>query len=475
MEKLIPKIGLEIHLELKTESKMFCSCPNDPDEIHPNLNICEICTGQPGTLPTLNKKALEYAIKLARALNCKINEFSYFARKNYFYPDLPKNYQISQYELPLAENGYLEFYCKDEKKKVRIRRVHLEEDTAKIIHERDYSLIDFNRAGIPLIEIVTEPDLREAEEAKNFVEELILLIRYLGISEANPEKGQIRFEANISVGYGERLGTKVEVKNLGSIRSLKDAIAYEIKRQTDLMQKGEEIIQETRGFDEEKRITFSQRTKETAEDYRYFPEPDLPPIILDKKFLEEIHLPELPFQKRERLKNEYNLTLQETNILVENRKLAAFFEETFSEIQNLDKDFDIKILYNILVNDILGLLSKYGKSLDDIDFKPKDLCELLLKLKNQEINIRIAKDILSQIVEKNLPLSSLLKEITFVKEEDLEEIIKKIIEANKKAVEDYKKGKESALQFLIGALMRETKGKINIQLAKELLIKFLNK
>ncbi|MFN3302069.1 MAG: Asp-tRNA(Asn)/Glu-tRNA(Gln) amidotransferase GatCAB subunit B, partial [Patescibacteria group bacterium] len=193
---------------------MFCSCPNDPDEVHPNLNICEICTGQPGTLPTLNKKALEYAIKLAKALNCKINEFSYFARKNYFYPDLPKNYQISQYELPLAENGYLEFYCKDEKKKVRIRRVHLEEDTAKIIHERDYSLIDFNRAGIPLIEIVTEPDLREAEEAKNFVEELILLIRYLEISEANPEKGQIRFEANISVGYGERLGTKVEIKNL---------------------------------------------------------------------------------------------------------------------------------------------------------------------------------------------------------------------------------------------------------------------
>ena len=235
MGKLIPKIGLEIHLELNTESKMFCSCPNDSGEIHPNTNICEICTGQPGVLPVVNKKAIEYAIKLAKALNCKINNISYFARKNYFYPDLPKNYQISQYELPLATNGYLEFYLKGEFKKVRIRRIHLEEDTGKLIHYKDYTLVDFNRSGVPLLEIVTEPDIRSSEEAKEFVEELILIIRYLGVSNASPEKGEIRFEANLSVGEEEKLGTKVEIKNIGSIRSLKDAIEYEIKRQMNYL------------------------------------------------------------------------------------------------------------------------------------------------------------------------------------------------------------------------------------------------
>lgn len=475
MDKLIPKIGLEIHLELKTESKMFCSCPNDPDEVHPNLNICEICTGQPGVLPTLNKRALEYAIKLAKALNCKINEFNYFARKNYFYPDLPKNYQISQYELPLAENGYLEFYLKEEYKKVRIRRVHLEEDTAKIIHENNYSLIDFNRAGIPLLEIVTEPDLKSAEEAKAFVEELILLIRYLGISDANPEKGEIRFEANVSVNFGEKLGTKVEIKNLGSIRSLRDSIAYEIKRQTELIEKGKEVIQETRGFDETKRITFSQRRKEMAEDYRYFPEPDLPPIILDQEFINTISLPELPFQKRKRLKDEYNLSFKEVNVLVENRELAEFFEETFSEIKAFDENFDIKILVNILINDLLGFLEKYQKKLSDLDFTPIQLANLLIKLKNQEINIRMVKDILEEVVRENKNVDLLLKESSLVSNEKLDELIERVISANEKAVEDYKKGKESALQFLIGALMRETKGKINIQLAKELLIQALKK
>lgn len=475
MEKLIPKIGLEIHLELKTESKMFCNCPNDSDESHPNLNICEICTGQPGTLPTLNKKALEYAIKLAKALNCRINKFNYFARKNYFYPDLPKDYQISQYELPLAENGYLEFYVKEEYKKVGIRRVHLEEDTAKIIHEKDYSLIDFNRAGIPLIEIVTEPDLKSAEEAKAFVEELLLLIRYLEISEASPEKGQIRFEANLSVNYGEKLGTKVEIKNLGSIRSLKDAISYEIKRQAELIEKRKEIVQETRGFDEIKRITFSQRRKERAEDYRYFPEPDLPPIILNDEFLDSISLPELPWQKRKRLKNEYNLDFYEINILIENKELADFFEETYSEIIALDKDFDIKLLSNILINDILGFLAKYHKNLSDLDFNPKQLADLLIKLKNREINIRIVKDLLNQVIKENKNLDLLLKEISLLSDEKLERIVKKIIAENKQAVEDYKKGKESALQFLIGALMRETKAQINIQFAKELLIKKLEK
>lgn len=475
MEKLIPKIGLEIHLELNTESKMFCSCPNDPEETHPNINICPICTGQPGVLPTVNKKAVEYAIKLAKALNCKINTISYFARKNYFYPDLPKNYQISQYELPLAEKGYLEFYLNEEKKKVRIKRVHLEEDTGKIIHEKDYSLIDFNRAGIPLLEIVTEPDLRSSEEAKKFVEELILVIRYLKISDANPEKGEIRFEANISLGFGESLGVKVEVKNLGSIRSLRDAIEYEIKRQTEIIEKGGNIIQETRGFDEDKRITFSQRTKETAEDYRYFPEPDLPPLILNQSFIDSITLPELPLRKRERLKAEYGLTLKEADILVANKELADFFEESCSEVKAEEKDYDLRTIYNILVNDLLGLLQKYQKNLNDLDFKPSQFAKILIKLKKGEINIRIVKDILNKVVEQNENPDSILEKIKIIDEEEIKKIIEEILEENKKAVEDYKKGKESALQFLIGALMRKTKGQIHIELAKELLLSQLSK
>mgnify|MGYP001773452819 CR=1 FL=1 len=473
MSKYIPKIGLEIHLELNTETKMFCACPNDPDELHPNINICPICTGHPGTLPVVNKKAIEYAIKLAKALNCKINKTSYFARKNYFYPDLPKGYQISQYELPISENGYLEFYLDDEKKKVRIRRAHLEEDTGKIVHENNYSLIDFNRAGVPLLEIVTEPDIRSAEEAKKFVEELILLVRYLGISEANPEKGQIRFEANISLGIEDELGVKVEVKNLGSIRSLKDAIEYEIKRQKEILENGGNIIQETRGFDEDKRITFSQRTKESAEDYRYFPEPDLPQLLLDEEFINSIQTPELPLDKRERFMKEYNLSLKEVNILVENKELADFFEETISEIKSEEIDYDIKFVYNVLANDILGLLEKYQKNLDDLDFSPYQFSKLLIKLKNKEINIRILKDILNLVIERNENIDVLLGQIRMIDEEKVRGIIEEIIRENQKAVEDYKKGKENALQFLIGALMRKTKGQIDINTAKEILINYI--
>ena len=474
MERLIPKIGLEIHLELKTKTKMFCSCPNDPEEIHPNINICEVCTGQPGVLPVVNKTAIEYAIKLAKALNCKINNTSYFARKNYFYPDLPKNYQISQYDLPLAINGYLEFYVNEEPKKVRIRRIHLEEDTGKLIHIENYSLVDFNRAGIPLLEIVTEPDIRSAEEAKEFVEELILIIRYLDISDASPEKGEIRFEANISLAEGDKLGTKVEVKNIGSIRSLKDAIDYEIKRQTKLLKEGKEIIQETRGFDETKRITYSQRTKEFEQDYRYFPEPDLPPLILEANNIDQITIPELPNQKRIRYQEEFNLSFKEADILTKNKKLAEFYEEVISEIK---KEFSIasfKTVYNLLVNDFLGFLTKYNKSLEDISITPLSFSKLVKNYLNNSINIKIVKDILEKVVSENKEIEVLLKEKEVIIDRELiEKLVEEAINNNPDAVSDFKKGKESALQFLIGYVMRASKGQADINLTKEILIEKL--
>lgn len=470
--KLVPKIGLEIHLELNTKTKIFCPCPNDPDEIHPNVNICEICTGQPGTLPSFNKKVLEYAIMLGKALNCKINNFSYFVRKNYFYPDLPKNYQISQYELPLCKDGYL----KINDKKIRIRRVHIEEDTGRLIHGENESFVDFNRSGIPLLEIVTEPDIDSGEEAKDFVEELILIIRYLGISNASPEKGEIRFEANVSIAPedSKELGTKVEVKNLGSIRSLKDAIEYEIKRQMELYRENKEIKRETRGFDEVKRITFSQRWKEEAEDYRYFPEPDLPPIILTDEYIDSIQIKELPEQRRKRLKEEYNLSSSEAEILVKNKELGEFYEKTYSELKAMMGVFDTKILYNILVNDVLGLLEKFKKELIDLDFKPYDLALLLNKLQNGEISIKILKDILKEVIDRNESVKVLLEKKKVIRDESvIISLIEEVIKENQKAVEDYKKGKESALQFLIGELLRKTKGQIDISMAKDLLIKRL--
>jgi len=473
--KYKPTIGLEIHIELSTKSKMFCSCPNEADEIHPNTNICSICTGQPGVLPTVNKEAVIYTLMLAKALNAKINLKSYFARKNYFYPDLPKNYQISQYDLPLSVGGKLDIFVENKKREIRIIRIHLEEDTGKLVHYENYSLIDFNRAGRPLLELVTEPDINSSYEAKIFVEELILLLKYLGISEANPEKGQIRFEANVSLSENGKLGTKVEIKNLSSIRSLKDAIDYEIKRQQELLEENKKIIQETRGFDEKKRITFSQRYKETSEDYRYFPEPDLPFLELNQEDIDTIILPELPQNIRERFINEYNLTLEEVNILIDDKNIVSFFEKTISELRALEHNFDnVKFVFNLLTNDIFGLLKKYNKEIVDIDFTPHAFAHLIYEYIVGNINIKNVKDILEEAIDKNVSIESLMKEKRKITDLNfIEEIIVKIINENKKAVEDYKKGKETAIQFLIGQIMRETKGQIDINLAKSVLLEKL--
>ena len=386
-----PTIGLEIHAELNTRSKMFCSCKNDPDERRPNYNICEVCTAQPGTLPVANEEAVKKVIKTGLALNCKIAEDSKFDRKNYFYPDLPKGYQISQYDMPLCEHGFLDIpnYEENDKvknfqfpisnfqtnpndqnseKRIRIRRIHLEEDTGSLLHPEgaDYSLVNLNRAGVPLMELVTEPDITSGKEARLFAEELQRILRYLGVSSADMEKGQMRVEVNISISKGMKLGTKVEIKNLNSFRVVEKAIEYEIKRQSEIIESGEKVVQETRGWHDKKETTFSQREKEEAHDYRYFPEPDLPPMHFTKDYVDGIKatIPELPEQKRKRFEKEYDLDKDTIEIFVNNKDLSEYYEKVVSEFEEWTEEQEdekahkkvSKLIANYLISDVKGLL-----------------------------------------------------------------------------------------------------------------------
>ncbi len=487
-----PKIGLEIHVELKTKSKMFCSCKNDPEEKKPNFNVCPICLGHPGVLPVINKEALKKVIKAGLALNCEISEFSFFERKSYFYPDLPKGYQISQYSTPLCKNGFLEIGGK----KIRIRRIHLEEDTARLIHEKDCSLVDFNRAGVPLMELVTEPDITSAKEAKDFAEELQLILRYLGISDANMEKGQMRIEANISListNNSGDLGTKVEIKNLNSFKAVERAIDFEIKRQTEILKNGGKIIQETRGWDPVKEITFSQREKETEKDYRYFPEPDLPPLRITKEILEKIkkEMPQLPQEKRKRLEKEYGLSKDKIEILIRDIPLCNYFENSVSELRRWLKDelgkvspedefFSIETLANYLISDVKGLLRKNNLESKDLIFRitPENFAEFITLVFTKKISTRTAKDVLEEMFEKRKDPSQIIEEKGLYQqlgEEEIKRILEEVIKENQKAVEDFKKGKEQAIQFLIGQVMRKTQGKIDPKIAECLLKERLTK
>ncbi|GIW67562.1 MAG: aspartyl/glutamyl-tRNA(Asn/Gln) amidotransferase subunit B [Candidatus Parcubacteria bacterium] len=473
MNNLIPKIGLEIHLELGTKTKLFCACKNDPEETEPNKNICPICTGQPGVLPVLNKQAVIYAYSLAKALKMKINQKSLFARKHYFYPDLPKNYQISQYEHPLAVEGEVLVIRENFRKKVRIRRLHLEEDTASNIHFANYSLIDFNRSGIPLVEIVTEPELNSAEEVEAFAEDLVLLIRYLKISDASAEKGQIRFEANISLGKGEELGTKVEIKNIAKIKSLKNAVLTEIERQKDLISKGEKIIQETRGYDEIKNITFTQRAKEFEEDYRYFPEPDLPPLIIDQEIENSAVYVETPWDKRLRLEKEYNLDYQTIILLTQNPFLSHFFEESFSELYKFTSNFEEtkKLIVNFMINDLLGLLSKFRVELSEKIIHPHEFAHLLFNFYQEKISSKVVKEALEKTIKGEGMIEDIIKEKEKISDAQvLSNIIDEVIKENQKIVQDYLAGKDKSLEFLIGEVMKKTKGRADPKLTREILI-----
>ncbi|MEK7665156.1 MAG: Asp-tRNA(Asn)/Glu-tRNA(Gln) amidotransferase subunit GatB [Patescibacteria group bacterium] len=484
-----PTIGLEVHVELKTNSKMFCSCANDLNEKRPNYNVCPVCMGHPGTLPVANEEAIKKVIKTGLALNCKISENSKFDRKNYFYPDLPKGYQISQYDQPICNGGYL----KIDDKKIRITRIHLEEDTGRLLHPdgADYSLVDYNRAGIPLMELVTEPDIESGKQARKFAEELQIILRYLGVSFADMEKGQMRVEVNISLSKNSKLGTKVEIKNLNSFRVVEKAIDFEIKRQTELLDAGEKIIQETRGWHDKKEITFSQRNKEEAHDYRYFPEPDLSPLHFDKEFIEEIKekIPELPEQKRERFKKEYNLDEKAVEVFILNKDLSEYYEKVVSEFEEwLKSEFGneiisdkkegkiFKLVANYLISDVKGLLC--DKPFIETEFKisPENFAEFMKMIYKEEISSKVAKMVLidmfntgadpSNIVEENN-----LKQMT--NEKELENIVKEIIAKNSKAVEDYKIGKQNALQFLAGQVMAQTRGTAKPEKVQELLIKHL--
>lgn len=602
-------VGMEVHAELKTETKMFCACPNDPDASEPNTRVCPVCMGHPGTLPVPNKKAIELVIKTGLALGCDIAEQSKFDRKNYFYPDLPKGYQISQYDEPLCRNGELTFASNlieskshpepervegegsqrsfasaqdDRVATVRIHRIHLEEDTGKLLHPAgaDYSLVDFNRAGVPLMELVTEPDIHTAGDAKKFCEELQLILRYLGVSDADMEKGHMRCEANISIsqinadsnadsrGLDLResamsanprpsavLGTKVEVKNLNSFKAVERAVEYEFKRQIEALERGEKIFQETRGWDDVKSETYPQRSKEEAHDYRYFPEPDIPPLSIfqnerDEKWLQrrgpssfskdktmpeddvrrsqhrgidddettEPHrkkgwvptegdtifidnlrtqLSELPSQRRERFTREYGLSPDQIEVFVVNKTLGDYFEGVASELpaehdegeyealedaarKGQDAKTHNRELYtlaaNYLINDLPRALAETGRTFDELKISAENFAEFVLRIEKGVISSAAAKVVLADMLRTGADPDEIIRDKNLAQVSDtgeLESIVAKIIEENPTVAKEVKSGKEKALQFLVGQVMKETKGKANPKVVQELLRKML--
>ncbi len=469
---------------------MFCSCPNMTTFGEPNVYICPVCLGHPGTLPAMNKKAVLLVLRAGKSLNCSLRDVSRFDRKNYFYPDLPKGYQISQDRRPLCFNGFLNI----EEKRIRIKRIHLEEDAGRLMHDKKIgcSLVDFNRAGVPLMELVTEPDIRSGREARKFAEELRIILQYLDLSDANMEQGQMRVEVNISVSHMEgRLGTKVEIKNLNSFRAVSEAIDYEIKRQKNVLEKGEQILQETRGWDEEKGETFSQREKEGASDYRYFPEPDLPPLYLDeppfskKKILVSV---ELPQNKRARFRREYGIEdKHEIETLIASRSLADFFEKVISEAVNWIKESQgkekvekqekrelVKIAKSYLLSDFLGLL-KNGL-VEESRITAENFSELIVLVYNSNISSKIAKALLKEMHERGGDPSQIIEEqgLSAIKDEEkIKDIVAQVLGEQEAAVGDYQSGKEQALQFLIGCVMAKTRGRVAPEDVKKILLELL--
>ena len=475
-----PTIGLEIHAELRTASKMFCACANNTDEERPNANTCPVCMGNPGTLPVVNREAVKKVLMFGHAVNGTIADYTEFDRKNYFYPDIPKGYQISQYKFPLVQGGEIAG--------VKLTRVHLEEDTAKSSHESgDYSLVDFNRAGVPLMELVTEPVIHSAEQAGAFARELQLILQYLGASHANMEKGEMRVEANISISATDTFGTKVEVKNLNSFKAVEKAILYEIDRHTRLLESGQKIVQETRGWDETKQTTFSQRLKEDSHDYRYFPDPDIPKLVISeiKDFAAPVlkaAMPELPSAKRARYASEYGIKAGDIEVFVNNFDLATYFEGCIKALAGAAQDKKaVQLLSNYLVSDYLGLLKKAGKEATSAVLEavsPAAFAELIAMLGEGSITSRAGKDILSYIFngadaqypDGSMPRAVAAKHNLIQKndEGELATVMAGIIAAHPTVVAEYKAGKESAIQFFVGQGMKATKGSGNPALLKKI-------
>ncbi len=491
MSEYLPTIGMEIHCELKTDSKMFCSEPNGLGlESEPNIHIGPVSTAQPGTLPVPNEKAVRYVQMAGLALNCEILRQTKFDRKNYFYPDLPKGYQISQYDQPLCRNGFLLV----DGFKIGIARIHMEEDTGKSQHPKgtDYTLIDLNRAGVPLMELVTEPDITSGAQARAFCRQLQRVIRYLEISDADMERGQMRCEVNISLyrrGEDRLSGTKVEIKNLNSFRSVERAVDYEIARQTEILSAGETVKQETRGWDDVRQKTFSQRVKESAHDYRYFPEPDIPPLVFTDDYVEQLRrrLPELPEAKKERFVREYALRAENLEVIVADKHLADYFEETVSELREkrVSKEIAapeekiIKLAANYLVSELQKYLSRDGKSITEVAMSPENFAELIGLIADGKINSSAAQTVLEKMYAATVDLdpSNIVEEMNLSQESDEEAltvVVEEVLAENEKSVSDYRAGKENALKHLMGQVMKKTKGRANPQLAVEILKKKLS-
>jgi aspartyl-tRNA(Asn)/glutamyl-tRNA(Gln) amidotransferase subunit B len=464
-------IGLEVHAELVTQSKMFCGCAVVmSDGEPPNSHVCPICTGMPGMLPVINRRAVEMTVMTGLALNCTIEEFNIFARKNYFYPDLPKGYQISQYEYPLCRNGWLEIETSVGKRKIGIRRVHLEEDTGKNIHQGSVSLIDFNRSGVPLMEIVSEPDLHTAEEVKVYAEKLRAILRYLGVNTGDMEKGVIRFEPNISIrpaGTTE-FGTRTELKNLNSFRALERGTAYELARQAKVLNEGGKVVQETRGWDENRDVTVPQRSKEQAEDYRYFPEPDLPPLIVDSAWVEEIRaqLPELPDAKYGRFVKEYGLSADDASVLVADRAVADYFEAALQQRGGQNP----KVVCNWLTGELFRYLNESQMPIEQVKITPAQLAELIGLVEAGTINLNTGKRVFAEMFKSGQSAKAIVQAQGLVQISDMsaiEAIVTKVLDANPAEVEKYLGGKETVLGFLVGQVMRESRGKANPNVVQE--------
>jgi aspartyl-tRNA(Asn)/glutamyl-tRNA(Gln) amidotransferase subunit B len=469
MPKFQSVIGLEVHAEFATRSKMFCGCAVvDSTTADPNTSVCEICTGMPGTLPVINARAVEYALRVALALNCDISRTSIFARKNYFYPDLPKGFQISQYDLPLAQHGCLSIDA-EKPKDIRIRRVHLEEDTGKLFHREDYSLVDFNRSGVPLLEIVSEPDMNSVDEVRSFATSLRSLLRYLDVSSGDMEKGVIRFEANVSVRPdGDAvLGTRTEIKNLNSFRSMMQAVEYEVMRQTKLLEQGMPVQQETLGWDVTRGVTVPQRSKEEAHDYRYFPEPDLPPLSIDEEWIESIRkaMPELPLARCRRIVSDYAIPPSIASILTAEKETADFFEAAVKE----DLVPPLKLAH-WLIGDLFSLLNQESMEITQCKVTPRLLAELVSLVEEGEITLTIGKALLAEVFETGMSVKELLsqRDLTQVSSvSEIDPLIASVLKNHPEQLAEYLDGKEPLFQWLLGQVMNASKGRANPQVVME--------
>ncbi len=470
-EKYEAVIGLEVHAQLLTESKAFCGCSTKFGN-SPNSNVCPICLGHPGVLPVLNKKVVEFTVLMGLATNCTINEKSIFARKNYFYPDLPKGFQTSQYEEPICERGHVNIVFKDESTKtIGITRIHMEEDAGKSIHDQSYNtLVDVNRCGVPLMEIVSEPDMRSSTEAYLYLSKIKQIVQYLGICDGNMEEGSLRCDANVSVRLkGEKkLGTKTEIKNMNSFRNVERAINFEIERQIGILEDGGTITQETLLWDADLNEAFSMRSKEEAHDYRYFPEPDLMPVIVNEEWKSEISLkmPELPDARKERLVAKYNLPKYDAEILTQTKSVADYYEKV---IETTD---DYKSASNWIMTDVLKVVNDEKIDIKDFSIQPENLSELLNLIKNGTISGKIAKDVFQIMLQENKKPSEIVKEKNLVQITDsgeIEKIVEKILNNNSNQVNQYISGEEKVFGFFVGQVMKETKGKANPKAVNELL------